>query len=206
MPASAISSEVAPRRARPTAGRRRGAARWPALALWLLAGVAVAEVYEAPRAFLDRAFTGSVPAPRVLWITRALRPGVRAILGHDLGVLRLRYWARGTVSAWILEEIGKERPITVGIVVDAGRITRLAILEYRESRGWEVRRRAFTRQFDGAGPGAGDGLDRRIDGITGATLSVRAVRRLARLALFLAAHAAETAPGRAGRRRSPDAR
>lgn len=162
---------------------------------WLLAvGVAFqcpaawAAVYQDPAAFVRDAFGGHAPAPRMLWITKALRPAVRAVLGHDLGALRVRYWGRGHTTAWILEEVGKERPITVGVVIRGTRITRLEVLIFRESRGWEVRHPFFTRQFHGAGLAADGGLDRNVDGISGATLSVHAVTRIARLALLLHQH------------------
>ncbi|RMD70411.1 MAG: FMN-binding protein, partial [Gammaproteobacteria bacterium] len=137
-----------------------------------------------PQAFLKETF-GEVPKPRLLWITKDLKKGIRDILGHDLGVLRLRYWQEGKRTAWILEEIGKEEPITVGIVVNGGRIERIKVLAFRESRGWEVRYPFFTDQFKGAGLDKDKALDRPIDGISGATLSVRALKKLARLALFL---------------------
>jgi hypothetical protein len=85
----------------------------------------------------------------------------------------------------VLEEIGKTEPITTGIVVDQGAIARISVLIYRESRGWEVKYPFFTDQFKGATLTAMHELDRKIDGISGATLSVRALTRLARLALLL---------------------
>jgi hypothetical protein len=99
--------------------------------------------------------------------------------------VRVRYWARGARTAWILEEIGKTQPITTGIVVDQGAIARIAVLVYRESHGWEVRYPFFTTQFKGATLSGTHQLDRSIDGISGATLSVRALTRLARVALLL---------------------
>ncbi|HHM06209.1 MAG TPA: FMN-binding protein [Gammaproteobacteria bacterium] len=110
---------------------------------------------------------------------------VREILGHKLGALRVRYWPRNGRSAWILEETGKEQPITVGLVVENGRLLRLSVLIYRESRGDEVRHPFFTDQFKGARLN-GTRLDRSIDGVSGATLSVRALTRLAALALYFA--------------------
>jgi FMN-binding domain len=153
--------------------------------LVLLLGVAFGDqVYQQPDAFLRSVFSGHVPEPRLLWITKDLEPRVKEILGHDLGVLRVRYWQQDGRTAWILEEIGKEQPITTGIVVDKGKIEQLKVLIFRESRGSEVRYPFFTDQFHGAGL-ADDHLDRHIDSISGATLSVRAVTKLARLALFL---------------------
>jgi len=98
--------------------------------------------------------------------------------------LRVRYWYKGERSAWILEEIGKEEPITAGIVIDKGKIERVEVLIFRESRGWEVRHDFFTEQFEGAKLRKDGELNRAIDNITGATLSVRALTKLARLALY----------------------
>ena len=103
-------------------------------------------------------------------------------------MLRVRYWHRDRRTAWILDEIGKERPITVGIVVEDDAASMVRVLEFRESRGWEVRYHFFTDQFNDVRLDRGDELDRQIDGITGATLSVNAVTRAVRLALFLYRH------------------
>ncbi len=143
------------------------------------------DVYQAPEQFLLEVFSGTVPKPDVLWLTDELRTPIKAILGHGLPQLRLRYWRQSGRTAWILEEIGKEKPITVGLVVDDGRIERVKVLIFRESRGWEVRFPFFTDQFTGTRLTAERRLDRDIDGISGATLSVRALTKLARLALFL---------------------
>jgi hypothetical protein len=150
-----------------------------------------AEVYLAPEKFLADAFGGEAPKPSVLWISGATRDAVERILGHGAGALRVRYWARGDRTAWVLEEIGKTEPITTGIVVENGAISRINVLIYRESRGWEVRYPFFTDQFKGATLTAVNELDRNIDGISGATLSVRALTRLARVALLLDAKVRE---------------
>lgn len=158
----------------------------PALCLALVLGAAPAfaeELYETPEAFVRAAFAGSAPAPQRLWITGALRDTAADILGEPPPSARVRYWADAGRSAWILEAIGKERPITAGFVVDDGRLVETRVLIYRESRGWEVRLPGFTNQFDGARLDDAQKLDRDIDGISGATLSVRAMQKLARLAL-----------------------
>ncbi len=144
-----------------------------------------ADVYQSPDAFLTETFAGQPPVPKMLWLNDAMQQRVVRILGHKYPAMRLRYWEHEKRSAWILEEIGKEEPITAGIVVDSGRIERMRVLIYRESRGDEVRYPFFTRQFEGAELKPDMRLDRHIDAISGATLSVRALERLARLALYL---------------------
>ena len=142
-------------------------------------------VYQEPDEFITEVYQQSPPKPGKLWITEDIGEHITGIMGHDLGVLRLRYWLKDGRSTWILEEIGKERPITTGIVVNNDHIEQVRILIFRESRGWEVRYPFFTEQFAGAVLEKDSQLDRHIDGISGATLSVNAVTRLARLALFL---------------------
>jgi hypothetical protein len=142
--------------------------------------------------YLQTVFAGNVPAVRTLWVAGELREGVERMLGHAFASLRVRYWFDGETSAWVLDEIGKELPITIGVSVTAGAIDNVRILEFRESRGWEVKYPFFTDQFIDARLGPDQSLDRRVDNITGATLSVGAVTRIARIALLMHEHIAAT--------------
>lgn len=127
----------------------------------------------------------SAPEMKVLWLTPALKQRAEAILGHAYAGLRVRYWQQGDRTVWVLDEIGKEQPITAGIVVESGRIADMRVLTYRESRGGEVQQAFFLRQFkDAVLTPPKDVLSRRVDGITGATLSVWAMQKMARLALL----------------------
>ena len=154
-------------------------------ALWAPTALAVEQIYESPDDFIHRSFDGDPPSASALYLTKELKQQVKSVLGHTYGKFRIRYWLKDSRSAWVLEEIGKERPITTGLLVDADSIVEMKVLIFRESRGWEVRYDSFARQFNGARLIEATKLDRRIDGITGATLSVRAVTKLARLALLL---------------------
>lgn len=158
------------------------------LALTAFCTARAEDVYQDPRAFLEEVFQGDVPAPRKLWVKGDLKQQIRAVMDHDLGALRIRYWARDGRSAWILEDLGKEQLITTGLVVQDGALALVRVLIYRESRGWEVKYPSFTDQFHGMRLGDGTALDHGVDGIAGATLSVRALTRLARLALLLDRH------------------
>ncbi len=144
------------------------------------------DVYQAPEAFLVETFVESsaVPEPQLLWMTQDMRPTVKEILGHAYPALRIRYWREGERTAWILEEIGKVKPITTGLVVNAGKLERVKVLVYRESHGWEVKHPFFTDQFRGAALDENKRLTQDIDGISGATLSVNALTKLGRLALY----------------------
>ena len=135
--------------------------------------------------YIRVAFGSNVPEPQVLWVSGELRNTVERVLGHRFESLRVRYWYDGARSLWVLDEIGKELPITIGVTVERGAIADVSVLEFRESRGWEVRYPFFTNQFANARLTPDSKLDRKIDGITGATLSVGAVTRIARVALIL---------------------
>jgi|TARA_Y100000310_G_scaffold345027_1_gene461267 hypothetical protein len=144
-----------------------------------------AETYLDRGAFLRHAFHGQAPAAEILWLSPQDRHQATVILGHPYAGLRVRYWLRNGRSAWILDEIGKDKPITIGLVIEANHIVDLRILAFRESRGGEVRYPFFTDQFRGLGLQSDQRLDGMVDGITGATLSVRAVKRIANFALYL---------------------
>jgi len=145
-------------------------------------------VYEEPAAFLARAFGKDLPEPQLLWLSDTQQAAAADILGHRYASLRVRYWLSAGRGAWILEEIGKEEPITVGIVVGNeqghSKIESVQVLEFRESRGDEVRHMFFTKRFKGAGLTEQLRLDRHIDNITGASMSVRAMVKVANLALY----------------------
>jgi FAD:protein FMN transferase len=88
--------------------------------------------------------------------------------------------------AMILDEIGKDQPITfiVGVTPDI-RVSRVALMVFRETRGWEVEDARFTNQFRGKTLRNRISVGSDIVGVTGATLSSRAFCRGARKALAI---------------------
>lgn len=151
--------------------------------------VYAAGVYKTTEQFLLDSFDNAVPEPSLLWITGPRKEIARQILEHPYKGLRARYWQKGERTAWVFDEIGKELPITIGVITrnKSGnhQVEQVEILAFRESRGAEVRHPFFTRQFIGLGADRDHNLSAEIDGISGATLSVWAVKRVARLALYL---------------------
>lgn len=74
------------------------------------------------------------------------------------------------------EQIGKYRPITFIVGIDPEfKVRGVAVLVYRESRGGQVRRQRFLRQYRGKSTDDPIRLNRDIINITGATMSVRAL-------------------------------
>ena len=159
------------------------------LLLSIMATSATAERYMTQDEFLQLAFPQGNYQKQTLWLNKDIKAIAKQILKHDYRGLRIRYWGNSNSTAWILDEIGKEHPITIGVIVDNHQakpvINDVKILEFRESRGWEVRYPFFTAQFEGVHLASDQQLNKTIDGISGATLSVRAVKKVAALALYL---------------------
>lgn len=126
---------------------------------------------------------------KTLWLKKEIQSKIISILDHKYPKLRLRYKISNDettpTTIWYLEEIGKERPITFGISVRNKHVQVMRVLEFRESRGYEIHIPAFVKQFDQIGLDKHGKLDQNIDGITGATMSVSAMKKIARVALLL---------------------
>jgi len=144
-------------------------------------------IYKKPDVFVKEAFKQNPPKPSVLWIKGNVKKQVTQILGHKYPKLRVKYWKQGTRTVWILDEIGKEKPITTGVVINNNRVEKVEVLVFRESRGWEVKYPFFTNQFIQITlkSVSNTHLNKHIDGVTGATLSVNALKVQTRMALYL---------------------
>jgi len=145
-------------------------------------------VYLSSGEFLGSIFQDTMGEASSLVVNSEKRTEIEQILGHKFPRLRLRYWQQENTTAWILDEVGKTEPITIGVAIEAGKVKSVRILEFRESRGWEIRFPFFTDQFEDTALGSRLALDKPIDGITGATLSVIAVDKIVRVALLLDGH------------------
>jgi len=155
-------------------------------ALCLLSSIstASAEEYMTREQFLTTAFGGENYDAKKLWLDRELKSKTKAILGHELKGLRVRYWQNGALTAWVFDEIGKEMPVTIGVTLNGNQVKNVTVLAFRESRGGEVRHGYFLAQYRNASLNNEARLTQSIDGITGATLSVRAVTNVTRLSLM----------------------
>tara|TARA_B110000438_G_scaffold281218_1_gene307176 strand:+ start:224 stop:766 length:543 start_codon:yes stop_codon:yes gene_type:complete len=160
------------------------------LLLLTVSSLSARGIYQTNENFILEVFTNTPPENSSIILSGDVREKVSTILGHPYGGLIIKYWEKEGRTAWILEEIGKTEPITFGIVIKNNKIEKIKVLAFRESRGWEVRYPAFTKQFNGVGLD-NDKLDKRIDGISGATLSFWAMTGVSRVALFLHQHLSE---------------
>ena len=146
----------------------------------------ISKTYQTPEAFLAEAFGAAVPPPQMLELDDAKQAQISAALGRRYPQARLRYWRANGRSAWILDDKGKEgyQLTTAGFVVKERAIDFARVLIYRESRGEQVAEPSFLKQLAGV-HAAGAELDRKVDNISGATLSVKMMQRMARTALTL---------------------
>ena len=133
---------------------------------------------------LQQAFVDTEAQPKTLWLTNEVKARFQEDLGFNISGLRQRYWQGDERTLWILDEIGKEHPITFAFIIENDQVASTLIMEYRESRGGEIRHDFFRQQYYGIKL-IDDKLDRNIDGITGATLSVNAMSKMAKQALWL---------------------
>jgi len=155
------------------------------ICMFMMPAVFAGGVYQEPTEFINEVFDDKPPKAKALWLNKDLKKQITEILDHNYKGLRVRYWQQDKRTAWVLEEIGKEKLITAGIVINDSQIELVKVLVFRESRGWEVRHDFFTKQFKQAGLKNDNQLNKSIDNISGATLSVRAVKKLAAIALLL---------------------
>jgi len=135
--------------------------------------------------FISEMFPDTIPQSNALWLSAEQRTQLTGILGHAPRTLRIKYRQNANRTLWIFDEIGKVKPITIGVFIRAGEIATIRVLQFRESRGWEIKYSFFTDQFQNIAIDDQLQLTASIDGITGATLSVGAMKRVARAALFL---------------------
>ena len=148
-------------------------------------GESEAGLYLTRSEFLIESFGHDGPASSTVWIDDELRAKATKVLGHPPASLRMRYWHENERTAWIIDEIGKEQNITFGVVIDGGQVQSFRVLQFRETRGWEIRYPFFTRQFSALRLADNGRLSHGIDGISGATLSVKAATQSANFALIL---------------------
>jgi len=151
--------------------------------LALLAATLVAAGDEADD-FAREAF--GTDAPRsTLSVAGDLSRLCRQTVGAPIPREVIYYHSLSNGTVWVLMAQGKHGPITGAFMVQDALIRASRILEDRERRGRGIRGKRYLRQFEGIGLRAGKQLDRRVDGITGATISSRAVEKMALLALRL---------------------
>lgn len=157
--------------------------RWasPTIALLFLSSFCYANTKI--QDFLSNQFEQTIPKPQRLWINKQKQNEISSQINPNQIKLSYRYWHNNNKTVWILDEIGKERDITTGIVIENNTIQNVEVLVYRESRGGQVQNSRFTQQY--YQKNSQSNLTKEIDSISGATLSVNALNKQVNLALML---------------------
>ena len=79
-------------------------------------------VYQTTPEFITDVFSPEESQQEYLWLTPELKASAGDIMKHSVRGLRVRYWRLGVKTAWVMEEIGKELPITIGVVINQGSV------------------------------------------------------------------------------------
>ncbi len=127
----------------------------------------------------------SSAASKALWLNAEQKQAIASVLQHPFHKARIKYWRSGERNLWVLSEIGKEKPITFAVITRAGVLERIEVMAFREVRGDEIRMPAYTAQFREQTLTTEQELANSVDGISGATYSVRSMKKVAKLALLL---------------------
>ncbi len=143
------------------------------------------EIYQTPNYFLQEIFLGNVPKQKVIWLDKSQKEQIKKGINQKYLVTRIKYWKKKEKIIFILEDIGKSKPITTAFILENNVLEKVKILIYRESYGWEVKYPFFTDQFKEVFLQSNGKLSKRINNISGATLSSNALIRMAKLALYL---------------------
>ena len=106
-------------------------------------------------------------------------------MGHKYKKRIFKYWSSDNQTVWILNSIGKYKPITAAFTVKECKVNSAHVLVYREQHGYEIKYEAFLSQFVDASMNDKYDLNKKIDNISGASLSVNSMDRMARAALIL---------------------
>ena len=143
------------------------------------------EVLLSKESFIEIAFKNNKPEKKSLLFKDKVKIITQKIMGLHYKKIRFKYWVHNSRSAWILNRIGKVKPITAGFIIDNCEIVSVHVLVYRESHGWEIKYPLFRDQFKGMRLFKEYKLNKKVDGITGATLSVNSMKKMAELALAM---------------------
>ena len=137
---------------------------------------------------------GDAAVTNVLILTEELAAQGQAILGRRYAASRLTYWSAGGKRLWLLDGRGLSGRFTAGFVVEDGSLVHSEVLQYVGAQGRAITGKPFLRQFRGVRlRRGGNGLDRQVEAVSGATISATAFTNLARLVLVLDAAAGKPA-------------
>ena len=150
----------------------------------LFANYSSAKLSEAEEVFLNKVFKNDVPKKQRYILKGENKDKVKSIMGSKYKKRLFSYWKNDKNTIWILNSIGKYKPITAGFIIGECKIQNASVLTYREQHGYEIKYQSFLSRFDNM-QSSNNKLSKKVDNISGATLSVNSMKRMAKLALLL---------------------
>ena len=135
--------------------------------------------------FIEKMYNGSEQQRKRLIVKGNTKKILKSIMGENYRKAIFSYWIKDNKTIWILNSIGKYKPITAGFVVEDCKIVSAHVLIYREQIGYEIKYPSFLSQFNGKTLRKDVKLNENLDNISGATLSVNSMDRMGRIALVL---------------------
>ena len=132
--------------------------------------------------FLSKQFA-QIPKVQRVWLDKEKQNHIKKKFNPSQIKLSYRYWQKDDKTVWVLDEVGKERNITTGVVIENQKIKSVEVITYRESRGGQVQSERFTHQYHNKT--LENNFTKEIDSISGATLSVNALNKQVSMALYL---------------------
>ena len=135
--------------------------------------------------FLNKVFNNQIPKKERIIVKGEYKEKIKAIMGNKYKKRMFSYWQNDTEQIWILNSIGKYKPITAAFITDNCKVKSSHVLVYREQHGYEIKYPAFLLQFKETEMDKTLKLNTKIDNISGVTLSVNSMKRMARTALLL---------------------
>ena len=153
--------------------------------IFIIHNNAFTKLLEEETTFLSTQFNNEIPKKKRLIIKKDIKVLLQKIMGDNYNKRIFSYWQKDNSTIWILNSIGKYKPITAGFVIQDCKIKSLHVLVYREQIGYEIKYPNFLLQFTDAELNSNMDLNIRVDNISGATLSVNSMERMAKTALLL---------------------
>ena len=117
---------------------------------YLLIGHAHTKQSEAETSFLSETFNGDVPKKQRLIVKGEAKDQIKSIMGNKYKKRLFSYWQDDTQQVWILNSIGKYKPITAAFSIQNCSVKSAHVLIYREQHGYEIKYPFFLTQFNDA--------------------------------------------------------
>ena len=135
--------------------------------------------------FLDTVSNGKEMKKNRIIVKKKYKDSIKKIMGYKYKKAIFNYWTLDDKTVWILNSIGKYKPITAGFIISDCKVNNAYVIVYREQHGYEIKYTSFLSQFKDNQLNDKNKLKNNLDNISGATLSVNSMDRMGRLALLL---------------------